>query len=106
MILDTAQPRTPFTRGVDLEGYQGYPDQVTDDQQLALHLPRACLKLAAFPEVLSALSELGDEEATDMCFASKLGVRKWELSMTEAVASLGQAPVFFPKTDLERVQNL
>ncbi|KAI3328854.1 RNA ligase, DRB0094 family [Xylariaceae sp. AK1471] len=64
------------------------------------------LKLQAFPEVRSVVDKLGVEKAMEICFAEKLGVRKWELSTTQAMTSLGQPPVFFPKTDLERVQNL
>ncbi|XXH05243.1 type II membrane protein [Hypoxylon texense] len=74
------------------------------------------LKLCEFPELESIYvdyttvlgSEAGREIAIDTCFAEKLGVKKWQPAATDATTttSLGPPPVFFPKTDIERVQNI
>ncbi|KAI1491856.1 RNA ligase, DRB0094 family [Biscogniauxia mediterranea] len=72
------------------------------------------LKLEAFPEIRGVYTNLitelgpaaGEEKAMAMCFAEKLGVKKWKLPDAEAGVSLGQPPVCFPKTDMERVQNI
>ncbi|KAI5927573.1 RNA ligase, DRB0094 family [Camillea tinctor] len=72
------------------------------------------LKLEAFPEIQRLYTNLikelgpswGDEEAMTMCFGKELGVKKWSLSDAEAEKSLGKPPVCFPKTDMERVQNI
>ncbi|KAI1777560.1 RNA ligase, DRB0094 family [Hypoxylon cercidicola] len=51
------------------------------------------LKLDAFPEIESA-------------FAEKLGVKKWQVANADTTTSIGQPPVFYPKTEIERVQNI
>ncbi|KAI1768899.1 RNA ligase, DRB0094 family [Hypoxylon sp. FL1150] len=64
------------------------------------------LKVDAFPEVKDICDAGKEKSLSDMCFAEKLGVQKWEVAPGEAATSLGQAPVFFPKTGIERVQNV
>ncbi|KAI1386909.1 RNA ligase, DRB0094 family [Hypoxylon trugodes] len=72
------------------------------------------LKVNAFPEFESIYSELvfklgahdGNMAWMNMCFAETLGVKKWELPQGLTGQSLGSLPAFFPKTDLERVQNV
>ncbi|KAI4864258.1 RNA ligase, DRB0094 family [Hypoxylon rubiginosum] len=72
------------------------------------------LKLYAFPEIESIYldystvlgPETGLQNMADICFAEKLGVKKWQVATAEATTSLGRPPVFFPKTEIERVQNI
>ncbi|KAI3323483.1 RNA ligase, DRB0094 family [Xylariaceae sp. AK1471] len=71
------------------------------------------MSLGLFPEVTQVIDQLAASEGKDvamekvmaMSFESCLNVRKWEVSPAQAAQSLGPPPVFFPKTDLVRVQN-
>ena len=72
------------------------------------------LKLKEFPEVEQVYEYLtkklgdnkGEEQAMSMCFAGKLGVKKWERNEAGICTPLGRLPTFFPTTDIERVQNI
>ncbi|KAI0480930.1 RNA ligase, DRB0094 family [Xylariaceae sp. FL0804] len=71
------------------------------------------LQLALFPEVGDIINKIVKEEGEpkamervlEMSFEDLLKVSKWELPAADAARSLGAPPVFFPKTDIERIQN-